>query len=133
MFRALISLSLATLLLNLTAVIPTRAESAGEKEVRFAVEVKASVAKIGTGQTTRVKVQLRDKTKLEGYISAIYEEGFVVTNAKTGVTTEVAYAHVKSIKGSNLSSGAKVAIKIGVAVGILAVVLFALKDRINSH
>ena len=40
--------------------------------------------KLGVGESTRVKVKLRDQTKIEGYISDVGAETFSVTNRKTG-------------------------------------------------
>ena len=42
--------------------------------------IKANLLKLGTGESARVKVKLRDQTKLEGYISEAGEETFTVTN-----------------------------------------------------
>lgn len=92
------------LLIGLAGVIPVRADSREEKQARYAEKVK--MLNLGTGETAHEKVQLVDKTKLEGFISAADEEGFTVTNSKTGMTTRVAYPQVKSIKGNNLSTGA---------------------------
>jgi hypothetical protein len=81
--------------------------------------VGASVLKLGTGEAARVKVVLRDKTKLEGYVTASDGECFTVTNPKTGVSTAAAYTQVKSVQGDNLSTGAKIAIGAGVAAAVI--------------
>lgn len=124
MLKKLLSLSLVALLINLAAMTPAYADSKEEKQVRFAEKVKASVLKFGTGEAARVKVKLRDKTKLEGYISAADGEGFTVTNSKTGMATTVAYPQVKSVKGHNLSTGAKIAIGVGIAAAIIFIILW---------
>jgi hypothetical protein len=133
MFKTLIPLALVGLLINLAGVRPVYADSKEEKQARFAEKVKAGVLELGTGEAARVRVQLRDKTKLEGHISAADGEGFSVTNPMTGVVTQVAYPQVISVKGKNLSSGAKIAIGVGVGVGILIVVLLVFKERINGY
>ena len=130
MIKKVISLALAGLLINLAGVGPAYADSNEENQLRFAEKVKASVMKLGTGEEARVKIQLRDKTKLEGYISDAHGEGFTVTNTKSGMATQVTYPQVKSVKGNNLSTGAKVAIGVGIAIVVL---LLIFKDRINSH
>ena len=124
MFKKLISLALVGLLINLAGVRLAHADSKEEKEARLAEKVKASVLKLGTGEAARVKVRLRDKTKLEGYISAAGGEGFTVTNPKTGITTQVAYPQVKSVKGNNLSTGAKIAIGAGIAAVVIFIILW---------
>jgi hypothetical protein len=124
MFRKLVTLLLVALLLNLAGVRLAYANSKEEKEARFAEKIKANVFKLGTGESTRVKVKLRDKTKLEGYISDAGAETFTVTNRLTGVATTVAYPQVKSVQGNNLSTGAKIAIGVGIAATIIFIILW---------
>ncbi len=98
------------------------ARSKAEKQARFAEKVKAGVERLGVGEETYVTVKLRDKTKLTGYISEAREESFVVTNLKTSEATTVAYADVKKVKGHNLSTGAKVAIGVGIALAVMLII-----------
>ena len=124
MFKKLLSLFLVALLINLAALAPAYAASKAEKEARLAEKVKTNVLKLGTGEAARVKIKLRDKTKLEGYISASDVEGFTVIDAKTGTATTVAYPQVKSVKGHNLSTGAKIAIGVGIAAALIFIILW---------
>ena len=124
MFKKLLSLSLAALLINLAGVTPAYAASKEEKQARFAEKVKASVLKFGTGEAARVKIKLRDKTRLAGYISAADSEGFTVIDSKTGMATTVAYPQVKSVQGNNLSTKAKIAIGVGIAAAIIFIILW---------
>ena len=124
MFKKLVALSLVALLLNLAGVTSVYASSKEEKQARFAEKVKVNVLKLGTGESARVKVKLRDKTKLEGYISAADGEGFTLTDTKTGMATKIAYPQVKSVKGNNLSTGVKVAIGAGAAAVIIFLILW---------
>lgn len=124
MFRKLFSLALVVLLANSVGMRLAFADSKEEKQARFVEKVKVNVLKLGTGEAARVKVKLRDKTKLEGYVSASGEEDFTVTDRKTGVATTVAYPQVKSVKGNNLSTGAKIAIGVGIAAAVIFLILF---------
>jgi len=124
MFRKLVTLLLVVFVINLAGVRLAYAESKEEKHVRFAEKVKANVQKLGTGESTRVKVRLRDQSKLEGYISDASGDTFTITNRKTGVATTVAYPQVKSIEGNNLSTGAKIAIGAGIAAAIIFIILW---------
>ena len=124
MFRKLMTLLLVALVINVAGVRLANAESKEEKLARFTEKVKANVLKLGTGESSRVKVKLRDKTKLEGYISDAAAETFTVTDRKTGLATTVAYPDVKSIQGNNLSTGAKIAIGIGIAATIIFIILW---------
>ena len=123
MFKKLLSMSLVVLLLNLAWMPPVNAATKEEKQARFALKVKESVLKFGTGQSARVKVKLHDKTKLQGYISAADAERFTVTDA-TGMATTVTYPQVKSVQGNNLSTGAKIAIGVGIAATVIFIILW---------
>jgi hypothetical protein len=124
MFRKLLTVLLVVMVINLTGVRHAYGEAKEEKQARFSEKIKASVLKLGIGESSRVKVKLRDQTKLEGYISDAGAETFAVTNTKTGVTTTVAYPQVKSIQGNNLSTGAKIAIGVGIAASIIFIILW---------
>ena len=124
MFKKLLSLALVALLINLAGVTPAYAASKEEKQARFAEKVKAGVLKFGTGEAARVKVKLRDKTQLAGYISAADGEGFTVIDSKTGMATTIAYPQVKKVQGHNLSTGAKIAIGVGIAAAIIFIILW---------
>jgi hypothetical protein len=123
MLKKFISVSLVVLLLNLIWMTPVYAASREEKQARFALKVKESVLKLGTGQSARVKVKLHDKTKLQGYISAADDERFTLTDS-TGMATTVTYPQVKSVQGNNLSTGAKIAIGVGFAAFAIFIILW---------
>ena len=123
MFKSMLSLSLITLLITCVGVKAVYADSKEEKQARFTEKVKAGIAKLGTGEPARVKVKLTNKTKLKGYISEAGDEDFVVVDVKTGAATRVAYAEVQQVKGNNLSTGAKVAIGLGILAAILVILL----------
>jgi hypothetical protein len=95
-----------------------------EEQIRFAEKVKTGIIKLGVGPDARVEVKLRDKTKLSGFISEVNDSSFVVTNAKTGASTVVAYPDVQKVKGNNLSTGQKFAVA-AIIVGALAIIYFA--------
>lgn len=124
MSRKLFTLFLIALVIDLGGVRLAYADSKEEKQARFAEKVKANVLKLGTGESTRVKVKLLDQSKLEGFISDAGEESFTVSSRKTGVATKVAYVQVKSVQGNNLSTGAKIAIGVGIAAAVIFIILW---------
>jgi hypothetical protein len=124
MFRKVLTVLLVGLVINLGGVRLAYADSKEEKQARFVEKIKANVLKLGTGESTRVKVKLRDQGKLDGYISDAGAETFTVTDRKTGVSTTVAYPQVKSVQGNNLSTGAKIAIGVGIAATIIFIILW---------
>lgn len=127
MTKKLLSLTLAVLLAHVCAAV-TSAKSKAEKEAEQAAKVRQGILKIGTGERTLVKLKLRDGTRLEGFVAAADEASFTVVNAKTGAAAVVAYPQVGQVKGNNLSTGAKVAIGVGIAVLVIAV-LYAVADK----
>jgi hypothetical protein len=129
--KKLLTMILACLVLGAVSVRPVAASSNAEKELRLAGKVRQGIEKLGSGSNTRVEVKLRDKTRLKGYISEISENGFVVTDLKTGASNKVAYAEVKQIKGNNMSTGAKIAIGIGIGVGITILVLLLIMNHLD--
>ena len=122
MLKKICSVTLAALLLQVAAA-PALAKSAAEKESQRAEKVRTKLAKLGTGEDARVKLELRDKTKLEGYVSEVGAESFVITS-RAGVATTVAYPQVGKARGHNLSTGAKIGIGVGIAVGIVLLILW---------
>jgi hypothetical protein len=128
MLKRICSVALAALLIQATAA-PAFAKSAAEKESKRVETVRAKLVKLGTGKDVRVKLELRDKSKLEGYLSEAGPESFVVVN-KAGVATTVGYGQVSKARGHNLSTGAKIGIGIGIGAGItlLIILLIAASD-----
>jgi len=90
-----------------------------------AEKVKMEVQKRGVGEKSRVKVRLRDKTEVKGYISQIEETLFQLTDKKTGRVSTITYDSVDRLKGGGLSRGSKIGIWVGVGAAV-AVTAFAL-------
>lgn len=129
MWKQLVALVLAVVLVQLTCGRIISARTLHEKEVQAAEKVKAGISKLGTGKEALVRVKLRDGTKLDGYVSEANEDNFVVVDSKTGNATTVPYPQVKQVKGNNLSSGATVAIIAGALVAVVLVLAIALKGH----
>jgi len=124
MFKKNLSLALAgSLFFMQLGAQSVSAKSKAEKETVFAAKVKASVAKLGVGKEARITVKLRDKTRVSGYISQADEDSFVITDIKTGATTEVTYNDVTQAKGHNFSTGVTIALAVTVAVLVTLLVI----------
>lgn len=132
MLKRLLLLTLAGLLVNLVAFVPVNAASKEEKQARFAEKVKDGVKKLGVGESARIEVKLKDKTKIKGYVSSIGEDAFSITDA-AGTATIVAYPQVKQAKGNNLTTGEKILIGVGIALAVLIVIaIVVVKDFDND-
>jgi hypothetical protein len=95
---------------------------AKESNLERAEKTKAAIAKFGTGTDAKVQVKLYDGTKIKGYITEISSTGFSVMNEKTHAVNEVPYPEAKQVKGNNLSTGAKIAIGVGIGAAIILLV-----------
>ena len=84
--------------------------------------MKEGVIKLGVGKDSLVKIKLRDKTKIKGYISQINETNFVVVD-EAGNGHIVEYKNTKQIKGNNLHAGVWVAIGVGIGIAIVFIVV----------
>jgi hypothetical protein len=128
MLKKLCSVVLSALLLQAAAVTAVAATKA-EKEARRAEKVSAKLAKLGTGSDARIKLELRDKTELEGFVKEAGADTFALTD-RAGKTTTVEYSQVSKAKGHNLSTGAKIGIGIGIGAGVtlLIILLIAASD-----
>jgi hypothetical protein len=104
---------------------PGVAQATQTAEMFHATKVKASVQKRGIGEKSRVKVKLRNKEEIKGYINKIEDASFDVTDKTTGQATTILYIDVERIQGAGLSKGAKIGIIAGVGVAIVAVVFAA--------
>jgi hypothetical protein len=122
MLKRICSAVLCALLLQ-AAALPVSAATNAEKDARRAEKVRAQLARLGTGKDARVKVELRDKTKLEGYLSEAGADSFTVTD-DAGKATAVPYPQVKKAKGNNLSTGAKIAIGAGIGAAVTILILY---------
>ena len=121
MFKKFCSVLLSALLLQ-AAAVPAFAATRAEKEAQRAEKVRTQLVKLGTGADARIRVILRDKTKLEGFVSEAGAETFAVTD-RAGKTTTVEYGQVGKAQGHNLSTGAKIAIGIGIGAGVTILIL----------
>lgn len=110
-------------------VTPAFAQSNQTKEEKKTLKVKEKIEKLGTGEKVKIKVKLYNKTTYQGYVSESNEDGFLVVDT-AGNSTTVKYSDVDSIGGRNLSTGAKIAIGVGIGaaatVGVLFIIFFAI-------
>jgi hypothetical protein len=120
MCRKIISTVVTILAVNLLCVTLVPAQNRNLSSD----EAKAQISKLGTGPKARVDVKLRDGTKLTGYVSERQDDYFIVTDAKTGNATKVAYAEVIQVKARKNSSGAKILIRgLALLAGVIAVIV----------
>lgn len=82
-------------------------------------KLKTKIEKLGVGKDSKIKVTLKDGTKLNGYISARDENNFDITIEKNGEVRNVKYTDIQKAKGKNIPLGVSIALGVGAAVGAL--------------
>lgn len=122
MLKKYLVVGMSILVLNVSFSSVAFAESKEDKERKHTEKVKESVIKLGQGPEARVTVKLKNGTKVKGYISQIDGSKFFVVDDATGAATEIPYPQTKQVKGNNLSTGVKVAIGVGIVLGILFII-----------
>ncbi|MBZ5555147.1 MAG: hypothetical protein LAO21_20735 [Acidobacteriia bacterium] len=123
MFKKLPSLILVILLISVSGGRLAYGNQNQEKAQASDQRVRDNVKRIGTGEKAHIEVTLKDKTILRGYVREASESSFVVVDSKTGADSAVQYQDVKKIKGKGLSTGTKVVLGFGIAVGALAILV----------
>lgn len=96
-----------------------------------AEKVKTEVERRGAGEKSRVKVRLRDKTEVKGFISQIDASSFQVTEEKTGKVITLAYTDVEKVGGRGISRNTKTVIIIGVGIAAAGIILGILTAALN--
>lgn len=125
MIKKFMTLMLIGFTLNLFFYGSTNANDFG-KEAKHARKVKSEIVKLGSGKQSVIKIKLRDKTELSGYIGEIGENEFTVIEKQTGKSNTVSYSQVKKARGNNYSTGQKILIGVGLffaAAFIIGVVI----------
>jgi len=101
-----------------------------QSETNNALEkIKTDVYRRGTGEKSKVVVEMKNGTKLKGYISQTLEDSFDLKNAKTKQFTTVLYSDVAQVKRQGLSKGAKIAIGVGIAAAIVTAVVIGIAAK----
>ena len=116
-----VRLALVLLLITMSAN-PVAARSRPQNDPLSAEEVRAKVAKLGTGKRSRAEVTLKDDRKLKGYVGEISENSFTLVDAKRGTVSTVAYDQVRQLKSTN-RGGRDLALVLGVTAGLVILVV----------
>jgi hypothetical protein len=111
----------------MTCLSLTAAESQADQSTRGypdqEVKIKAKVQKTGVGEKSKIRVKLRDGTKLRGYVSNIGNDSFTVTDSATHKARSLSYGDVETVRGKGLSTAAKVLIVTGIGLAIVVVIV----------
>lgn len=122
MFEKYLPLALAVSIAYAGNTAPACAQSAGGKAAQLAERVKEGVLQLGDGPETYVRVGLRDKTVLSGYIDEANAASFTIIDELTGKPVTVSYSGVKRIMGLNSLT------RVTIALGVGRLARLALRD-----
>jgi hypothetical protein len=132
LFKKMVAVGIAGILISMALGIESiYAGTKGGKDTQ-PEKIRAGIYKLGMGKDARVKVKLRDKTELQGYISEVSEDSFTVTDLKTEASSVVAYPNVRQVKGHNLTTRTKIIIGVAIAVGV-GIALYFIRVAIDSR
>jgi hypothetical protein len=112
------------------------ARSSGKDKTLTAAEIKAKIVKLGTGKKAKAQIKLRTGEKIKGFVSSAGDDSFAFTERDSKQTKTIAYADVVEVKkAEGLSTGAKIAIGLGIGVAVLAVIVIHAKNHLfdNFH
>ena len=99
----------------------------GKKPDQTPDKVKTEVESRLSKKEEHVKVKLRNGSEVKGRITQSSDNGFTVTEDKTGSRTEIAYADVSNVEGRGMSKTKKTLIGVGIGVvAFIALVAYAL-------
>lgn len=99
-FPKALSLALVAFLLTMTAS-SGRAKSRPQDDAPASAEIRAKVAKLGTGKRSRADITLKDDRRFKGYIGEISEKSFTLVDPKRGTVINITYDEVRKIKSRN--------------------------------
>lgn len=115
MFIKILSAIVMIAVVGTGAIVPAAVSRGGDDNHE---KVRDEIRKLGTGPHAQVKLELRDKTKVEGYVSEANDTDFIVVNPKSGTSTTVSYPQVRKARGNNLSGGVKIALTVAVIAAV---------------
>ena len=124
MFKKYLTLISAVLVMNLFFMNTAFAQIQNNEDI-LSRNVKNTVAKIGTEPNRKIKVTLKDGTKLKGFITEIKNNHFDVLDIRTSKVTTIQYANVIEAKRDGLSKTAAGWIAGAAIFGTLFIVLAA--------
>jgi hypothetical protein len=114
MFKRTLSIVISALMLGSTVGFHSFGAQTGTAS-DSTEKVRATVQRMGQGRDAKVEVKMRDSSKLKGYISAVDENSFVITDPKTGSSQTVAYADTMQVKKASSGGSSRTWIILGAA------------------
>ena len=122
MLRKYLSAFLVLILLQITAS-SSFSSTRAEKEVKRRDQLKAQIAKHGTGEKARIRVKMMDGKTLKGFIEEAGADSFILREPNTWTPNTIAYSDVSKIRDKEASTCQKV-LFVWALLGVASLVLF---------
>jgi len=104
LIRKQLALLISMALMAITVNFPGAASAQTTTDSVAVQKTRLDVQKLGTNRDKKVEVKLRDNTKIKGYITAVDQDTFSVSDYKAGSAQTLSYAEVSSVKRAGGSS-----------------------------
>ena len=117
MFKKYSALILIISAIHIFVQFSAFAQTQNDKDLRLVLNVKNTIARVGTEPNRKLKVRLRDGTKLKGYITEIKDDHFALLDTKSGKVVSVEYSQVSEARRDGLSRFATALIATSVVFG----------------
>jgi hypothetical protein len=124
LFKRIFAVLISVMILA-TSVAFHSVQAQGGRDTNAAAKARLKVETLGSN--ARVDLKLLDGTKLKGYISAKDQDGFTVTDSKTGANSAVRYNEVSEVKKAGGGGSTKTWIIVGSAVAAAVVTWIIVK------
>jgi hypothetical protein len=130
---------IACFCIQVPAALAQSSEAKISREARQAQKIKNIVFKSSVGPGNDIEVKLNDKTKINGYLSEVTDDYFVVTDPRTGAKSRFEYGQVEKVRvwlldhdglKRNFKSSGRIIrnAAIGFGIGVLALGVFCVKS-----
>jgi hypothetical protein len=111
-------------LLSLLLILAPIAHVAAQTQTNFE-HVKKNVAKLGVGSKAKGTINLKNDTKVKGYVYSAGDEDFVMRDSKTDSPTTIRYAEVLKVddhRGHRNSDKAFLIVVLGAGIALAAII-----------
>ena len=96
-----------------------------EQDNKTLAQVKRDVAKLGVGSKAKGTINLKNDTKVKGYVYSAGDEDFVMRDSKTDSPTTIRYAEVLKVddhRGHRNSDKAFLIVVLGAGIALAAII-----------
>ena len=118
MIKKHVAIALSLIITAISLGLPSLAKAQSNSDIE---KVRAKVQVLSASKDSKVEVKFRDKTKVQGYITAVEPVSFTLKDAKDGSSQSIAYSEVDSVSAASGGVSTKTWLIIGgVAAGAVA-------------